>query len=62
MNKLETQLIGGILTNSNEEKFRIIEVQNNGTLILKDKANKVIKSNFKAVNDYKLNLDLCYCE
>lgn len=48
-------LTGRLIKNANDS-FRIIQVANNGNVILKDKANKLIYSDMSTIRNYNLNL------
>ena len=58
MERLVSNLIGGIVVDSDDKKFRIIEIRHSGVVILKDKLNNLHESTLRSINDYKLNLDL----
>ena len=51
-----TFLTGRLISNYNGDIFRIIQINNNGSVILKNKLNKLIYSNMSIINDCRLNL------
>ena len=58
MEKLKSKLSGGIICNSLNCKYRIIEIRNNGSVILKNTKNQLVQSKLTAIQNFNLKYDL----